>query len=126
VRLDNFPPPLTFAVVSRQWDIIGSSSVALPRWTPNALRYQVDAPTPAAVVINQNYDSSWSLARGTGVVFSEKGLLGVQVPPGRQEIELVYRDRLIIQGVVIALATLLAAVAIWRLEPKWRRSSRPG
>jgi len=103
--------------------MLGSGSVELEEWTPNKLWFRVDAGSPAYLVIDQNYDPSWTLAKGTGVVFWESNLLGVQLPPGRQEIELVYRDRQFIRGVVIVLMTLAAAIAIWRFEPKW--GSRP-
>ncbi|HYB92434.1 MAG TPA: hypothetical protein VEC38_15465 [Candidatus Binataceae bacterium] len=99
--------------------VVGTGSVELERWTPNKLWYRVDAAAPSFVVINQNYDPSWSLVRGAGVVFWENGLLGVQVPAGRQEIELVYRDREFAWGVLIFLATLAAAAFIFFFE--WRQ-----
>jgi len=98
--------------------VFGAGSVELEKWTPNKLRYRVDAGTPAFLVINQNYDPSWTLAKGRGVVFWEGGLLGVKVPSGRQEIELAYRDREFVWGVVIFLGTVAAAALVLFFEPR--------
>ncbi len=95
----------------------GSGTVALDRWTPNALRYRVDATQPSVLVINQNYDRSWRLVHGDGnVIEFGDGLLGVRVPQGSQTIELRYRDRPFLLGVLITLLTIAAAIAIARRE----------
>ena len=53
----------------------GPGTVRLEKWTPNALEYDVDTASPSDLVINQNYDQSWRLTRGTGQVFEFGALL---------------------------------------------------
>jgi len=105
--------------------------VRLEPRTPNALEYDVDAALPGdLVIINQNYDPSWRLARGTGQVFgfgalhprgipgvpSLPGLLAVIVPAGHQRLELRYRPASVIAGAAISLITLLVSLALWFAE----------
>lgn len=111
--------------------IIGPGTARLEEWTPNALEYDVDAASPSdLVIVNQNYDQSWRLARGTGQVFDFgvlppgkipglpgfPGLLAVQVPAGHQRMELRYRPASVIAGTAIAVITLLVSLALWFVE----------
>jgi hypothetical protein len=111
--------------------ISGPGTVRLEQWTPNALEYDVDAALPGdLVIINQNYDPSWRLARGTGQVFgfgalhptgipgvpSLPGLLAVIVLAGHQRLELRYRPASVIAGAAISLITLLVSLALWFAE----------
>jgi hypothetical protein len=92
----------------------GPGSVRPLMWTPNDLSYEVDAPAPSTVVINQNYEPGWSLAQGQGTVISANGLLAVTVPPGRQSILLRYRGRTFELGAMISMLSLLiAGMLIW-------------
>ena len=82
------------------------------------------------MIVNQNYDQSWRLARGTGQVFDFgvlppgkipglpgfPGLLAVQVPAGHQRMELRYRPASVIAGTAIAVITLLVSLALWFVE----------
>ena len=50
--------------------LLGPGSIALTRWTPNALSFAVDAPEATVMVINQNYDRNWHVVSGRGEVVS--------------------------------------------------------
>lgn len=92
----------------------GPGKASLLEWTPNALAFQVDTPEPTVLVVNQNYDSPWTITRGQGEVFSNRGLLGVRVPAGSERLELGYRSRPFEWGMVllIAGAAVIAGLAL--------------
>ena len=64
--------------------LLGAGSLALSRWTPETLDYDVDVESPTVMVINQNYDPPWKLYRGKGELFSHNGLIAVSLPAGKQ------------------------------------------
>ncbi len=92
----------------------GPGSVTLREWTPNALSYDVNAPSAGVVVVNQNYDSNWRLAEGRGEVFSDGGLIGIRVPRGSEHLKLVYRSYPFMAGAAVTFLTCLAAILLWR------------
>jgi len=94
----------------------GPGAMALERWTPNALSYDVSTPDRNVMVINQNYDANWRLARGRGEVFSDGGLLAVRVPAGGQSLRLVYRSYDFALGAAMSLLTCAFALALWSGE----------
>ena len=94
----------------------GPGTVKLIKWTPNALIYRVDAPAASVMVVNQNYDAAWELARGGGEIFSDNGLLAIRVPRGSQTIELVCRGSAFAIGAIISLVTLLGGIALFLRE----------
>jgi hypothetical protein len=97
----------------------GPGTVKLIKWTPNALIYRVDAPAASVMVVNQNYDAAWELARGGGEIFSDNGLLAIRVPRGSQTIGLVCRGSAFAIGAIISLITLLGGIALF-LRERWR------
>jgi len=96
--------------------LLGAGTVILTNWTPNALSFDVDAPSPTVMVVNQNYDPNWRLMQGKGDLFSNDGLIAVRVPAGRQHIELGYRSRAFAIGLAITIVTTLAMLLLWRYE----------
>jgi hypothetical protein len=102
---------------------LAGGNVALVRWTPNALSYNIDASTPGELVVNRNYDASWRLAAGNGEVVSHGGLLAVKVPSGRQHLELAYRNFRLMLGLGIAVASFLAMIAVSYFEKRTQSSS---
>ena len=88
-------------------------------WTPNALAFEIDSPERTVLVVNQNYDPAWTLARGEGEVFSDGGRIGVRIPAGSKEIVLRYRSRAFEWGVVLLVIGL---AAIGWLAVRARRS----
>jgi hypothetical protein len=99
-----------------EYYLLGLGTIALRRWTPNALSYDVVTPGANVVVINQNYDANWRLNRGHGEVISQKGLLAVRVPAGAQHLRLVYRSNLFRLGGAISLLTCVLAAGLWMYE----------
>jgi hypothetical protein len=98
--------------------LLGAGSVTLSRWTPNRLEYAVDAPAPAVMVVNQNYDPWWRVTSGPGDAFSQDGLLAVRVPAGKSQIVLRYISMAAIVGAVISILTALAAFVLIRWESR--------
>ena len=100
--------------------LIGPGSIDLLRWTPNALTFHIDArgdtPRNRIVVVNQNYDPSWRIGKGSGEVFSEGGLIGIRLPEGEQELELVYRNYFFYLGAFITFVTGVLSLLVWRHE----------
>ncbi len=96
--------------------VAGPGSVGLERWTPNALTYSVSVPAAGEVVVNQNYDRWWRVVAGTGAIVNDNGLIGVRVPPGTQSVTIAYRDYGALIGALVTLATIGAAILLWRRE----------
>jgi hypothetical protein len=100
--------------------LLGPGSLSLAHWTPQILDYDVEVKSATVMVVNQNYDYSWKLAKGRGEVFSYNGLLAVRLPPGTQRIRLRYSRYQFIAGLAISLVTVLVAlvsVASSAIEP---------
>ncbi len=107
-----------------EYYLLGPGTAALRRWTPNALSYDVVSAAGNILVINQNYDSNWKLARGRGQVGSYHGLLAVRAAGGAQHITLVYRSDFFVLGAVISLLTCVGAAAIGLRERRARLEKR--
>lgn len=103
--------------------LLGAGSLSLVNWTPNLLTYDVSAPAPATIVVNQNYDRWWRVVAGRGTVVNQDGLIGIRVPAGSQQIAIAYRDYGALLGALITLATVAAAVALWRRESRGARGA---
>ena len=93
--------------------VLGDGSVSLESWTPNALEYDVNARGISTVVINQNFDPQWHIEEGKGELYKVNGLLGIQVPPGKQRLRIVYHDGSFLIGCVIFVVGLLAASTLY-------------
>jgi hypothetical protein len=100
--------------------LLGPGTLTLSRWTPNALSYDINTPTPNVLVINQNYDANWRAVQGLGEVFSYKGLLAVHLPAGIQHVRLVFRSNAFELGAVISLLTCVIALSLWVHERRRR------
>jgi len=96
--------------------LVGAGNVTLSRWTPNRLSFDIEAPSPTMLVVNQNYDPGWRLVEGQGIAISSEGLIAVMMPAGRQHIELAYRSRPFMIGLWISLLTVAAIPLLWRYE----------
>ena len=95
----------------------GPGTVRLIGWTPNVLRYEVNAPAPTVLVINQNYDSSWRILSGAaGPAVAADGLLSVPVAAGKSQVVLRYVSLAALYGFAITLLTTLIAIVIVRIE----------
>jgi len=85
--------------------LLGPGKVTLTHWTPNVLSFDVEAPASTVLIVNQNYDPGWRLAQGQGTVISSTGLIGVDIPAGRQHLVLAYGSRPFRIGLGITLST---------------------
>jgi hypothetical protein len=103
--------------------LVNSGSVALLRWSPNALSYRVNVSSPTVLVINQNYDSQWRLSKGRGSVVEYGNLLAVKIPAGSQQLELYYCDWRLMLGAAQTVLTIIVALLLWRGEVRWTRGS---
>jgi len=99
-----------------EYYLLGAGTVSQTLWTPNRLRYEVNVPAAASLVVNQNYYPGWRLTNGHGELYAEKGLIAVRVPPGRQRIELVYAPEHILLALALTMAAVAALILIWRKE----------
>jgi len=102
--------------------LLGAGTVTLERWTPNALSFDIDAPAPTMMVVNQNYEPGWRVAQGAGTLAANNGLIAVQLPAGKQRLELVYRSQHFLIGLSITLVTFMAMLLLWGYE-RWRAHS---
>ncbi|HTY54244.1 MAG TPA: hypothetical protein VMB26_03535, partial [Candidatus Binataceae bacterium] len=66
--------------------LTGPGMVDLTRWTPNALSFDVTVFSPSELIVNQNYEAGWHLAQGLGKVSSDRGLIAIHLPAGRQHL----------------------------------------
>jgi hypothetical protein len=96
--------------------LLDRGKVDLIRWSPNALTFQVETPTPTILVVNQNYDRSWKLIEGKGSVIDEGGLIGIRLPTGTERVAIAYRDWSVWLGALISLAASALAILIARRE----------
>ena len=96
--------------------LLDGGNVTLEQWTPNALSFEVDTDLPTEMVVNQNFDPNWRLAKGKGEVFSNDGLIAVRLPAGRQRIELAYHSLGFVIGLAISMLSLVAMFLVWRHE----------
>jgi hypothetical protein len=94
--------------------LLGPGSVALARWTPNVLSYDVYTPVSNVLIVNQNYDANWRLVRGNGDVFSQNELIGVHLDPGSQHLRLVYRSYAFLVGMAVTVLTSVFTLFLWR------------
>jgi hypothetical protein len=92
--------------------LLGAGDLSLTKWTPNALGFEVDAPSPTVLVVNQNYDPDWQVVNGRGEVFNNAGLIAVHIPAGHQQLELAFRSRAFWIGLALTLTTLLALLVL--------------
>lgn len=94
----------------------GPGSMVLRRWTPNALTYDVDTQQANVLVINENYDPNWRLTSGNGRLLSVNGLLGVDLPSGKQQLTLVYRNTLFWLGSALTFLTSIVGALLWPVK----------
>jgi hypothetical protein len=99
-----------------EYYLLGPGQVNQTLWTPNRLRYEVSVSVPSSLVVNQNYYPGWRLRSGNGELYVQNGLIAVRIPPGRNQIELVYAPEHILLAFALTMAALAALILIWRKE----------
>ena len=96
--------------------LLGSGKVTLTNWTPNKLSYDVIAPVPEVLIVNQNYDEGWHLIKGEGSVFSQGGLIALRLPAGQEHVELLYRPRAFTIGLGVTTLSFLVTLGVLLYE----------
>jgi hypothetical protein len=100
-----------------EYYLLGPGRVLQTRWTPNELSYDVCAWAPTVLVINQNYYPGWRIEAGDALFVTEGTLLALKLPPGRQQVTLVYRPRFLLVAFALTLTASIATLILWR--KKW-------
>jgi hypothetical protein len=112
-----------------------AGKLRLTSWTPNALSFAVDLTAPAALVVNQNYETGWRASTGQIGAFRAPGqplwrpgdpappgpqaigLLAVSLPAGHSDVRLQHRPRGLGAGLAITLLGLLLGAGLLRQGP---------
>ena len=82
-------------------------------WSPNAIDLDVDLTKPATVAVNQNWHSGWRA--NVGEIHSDRGLLTVAMPAGKQTLSLRFTPKSATGGAATTLVALAAlALFMWR------------
>ena len=92
------------------------------------LGFQVETDRPVLTVIAQTFHPNWH-ARVNGVEVrierADYAFQALRVPPGRNTVTLVYRDRKFQAGLALTAATLLLVAAlVWRAKPTPEKPAR--
>ena len=99
-----------------EYHLSGSGVAAETYWSPNRLKYRIDSPDAATLVVNQNFYPGWRVISGRGEVYSEDGQLAVRVQPGRQEVELRFIPTFLFRSLILSLLASATAMSLW-----WKR-----
>ncbi len=93
-----------------------AGTVTRRRWSPHRIALHVVLDRPATLLVNQNDHRGWRTNVGSKV--RRDGLIAVELPAGDHEVDLSFRDPVIIWGAVISLLTVLGLagleVGLWR------------
>ena len=104
-------------------------NIAITRYQPNAITYQVNAAAPGILVASEIYDAGWSVSvdnKESRCVRVNGALRGVYVPAGKHLVEYSYLPVGFTQGAWISVMTfllLLLSVGI-RIDFLYRKSNR--
>ena len=94
----------------------GPGRLLQTEWSPNRLSYDVFAPAPTTLVINQNYYAGWRIVGGDLSFTKEGTLLAVSLPAGHRQVTLVYRPRYLLPAFTLTLIASIATLVLWRRE----------
>lgn len=90
------------------------------KWTPNAIDLEVDAKEATTILINQNWAPEWRTSVGT--VRNKEKLLAIDVPAGKNEITVAYKDRFLDFCLLVSFATTIAVA--WYLGKTAYRAAK--
>ncbi len=79
-------------------------------WSPNEIELEVDAKEATSIYVNQNWAPEWRSTVGT--VKSVDKLLTVDVPAGKHNVVLAYRDRRLVICLLVSLTAFLALLLV--------------
>ncbi|HUO05298.1 MAG TPA: hypothetical protein VMU16_08890 [Candidatus Binataceae bacterium] len=96
--------------------LLGGGTVTRTGWTAASMSFDVEVTAPTVMMINQYYDSNWHVAQGNGKIGSQRGVVAVALPAGKQHIVLAYRSDRVLLGMSLALISIGAMAALWLYE----------
>ena len=86
----------------------------------NQIAAEVNAAEPSLVVLSQTYYHLWRAevdGARVPLLRANVAFQAVQVPAGKHEIKLIYRDNNLLIGAVISVFSILICAIIWRRQP---------
>ena len=107
----------------REQKTFGSAEIRSIEWKSSSMRCQVDAKAPAFLVVSMLYSSGWTAAIDGQFVLVRRvnsTILGIDVPPGKHEIQFEYITPGFWNGVAIA-AFGVVIMLIWILVAQRRK-----
>lgn len=112
---------------------VGAASLGNPQREGQTIRFQVDAPDGATLVINETYFSAWDVrafspeaTKRLAVFPANLDRLGVVVPPGRWRVEMRFgRRRALVAATCVPSALLLLAGVISSIRLSRNRTASP-
>jgi hypothetical protein len=112
-------PMLRGDLKDEEWlDDPGAGTLVESAWSPDRIDLDVDLARPATVLVNQNWHSGWRAS--VGEVSSQRGLLSVAMPVGKNTLTLSFAPKSATGGARTSLVALLAFALI-----AWRARRRP-
>lgn len=98
--------------VNQEWYSEGNAVQVLKRtFTPNRLVFDLTSPAGGSLVVSQGYDRGWHRLDG-GEIRPSYDLISFTVPPGNSRVELFYRPAWFTVGMIVSLASIIAALTL--------------
>lgn len=98
-----------------------SGTATVTKHQPNSITVQTESPAPAILVLSENHYPGWRAyvdGHSVDVMRVNYNLRGVAVPPGKHEVQIVYRPKSVLIGLLVSVFTL-AGLWVWsRRQPK--------
>lgn len=123
--------PIDLAVVekashSRTAEELTQGEVDYNRVSPERIELQVNSPGPGFVVISETHFPGWEASvdgKAVPLIQTNHSLMGVAVPAGSHDVEIVYRPASFYWGAALSIVGLLICVALFLLsalkKEKW-------
>jgi hypothetical protein len=111
-------PPEAKAVVKARRQ--PEAQILATDFTPTRQTIQVTTPGPALVVLSQAYYHNWTATvdgRAVPLWRANYAFQAVEVPPGKHDVLLVYKDKALRIGGLICLLSVLVCVGGWMFLP---------
>jgi hypothetical protein len=92
------------------------AKVSVQRFSAHRVELEVESPEAALVVIAQAFYPNWRAqvdGRGTQLWRANHAFQALEVPAGRHQVTLAYRDRAFYAGAVISAACIVLWIALW-------------